>query len=36
MLNEFKTRIVSIADETKQQDWFNKEEFSVIMERFEE
>ena len=36
MLNEFKTRIVAIADETKQQDWFNKEEFSVIMERFEE
>ena len=36
MLNEFKTRIVAITDETKQQDWFNNEEFSVIMERFEE
>jgi C4-dicarboxylate transporter len=35
MLNEFKTRIVAIAAETKQQDWFNQEEFFVIIERFE-
>ena len=35
MVNEFKTRIVAIADETKHQDWFNNEKFYVIMERFE-
>lgn len=35
MVNEFRNRIVAIADETKHQDWFNKEEFYVIMERFE-
>jgi hypothetical protein len=35
MVNEFKTRILAIAAETKQQDWFNREEFFVIIERFE-
>jgi hypothetical protein len=35
MVNEFRNRIVAIAYETKHQDWFNKEEFYVIMERFE-
>jgi hypothetical protein len=35
ILNEFKSRIVAITDETVKQDWFNKQEFEAIMERFE-
>ena len=35
ILNEFKSRIVAISDETVKQDWFNKQEFEAIMERFE-
>ncbi len=34
-LNEFKSRIVSISDETAKQNWFNKQEFEAIIERFE-
>lgn len=34
-LNEFKSRIVSISDETRRQDWFNKQEFEAIIDRFE-
>ena len=35
ILNEFKSRIVSISNETIKQDWFNKQEFEAIVERFE-
>jgi hypothetical protein len=35
VLDEFKTRIVSISNESSRQNWFNKEEFSAIIERFE-
>jgi len=35
ILDEFKSRIISIIDETKQQNWFNKEEFNAILERFD-
>ena len=35
ILEEFKSRIISISDETRQQNWFNKEEFNAIVERFE-
>lgn len=35
ILEEFKTRIISISDETRRQKWFNKEEFNAIIERFE-
>ncbi|SHG75322.1 hypothetical protein SAMN05443549_106128 [Flavobacterium fluvii] len=35
ILEEFKSRIISINDETRQQNWFNKEEFNAIIERFE-
>jgi hypothetical protein len=35
ILNEFKSRIVAISDETIKQDWFNKQEFEAIIERFE-
>ena len=35
ILDEFKSRIISISDETRQQNWFNKEEFNAIVERFE-
>jgi len=34
-LTDFKSRIVSISDETIKQDWFNKQEFEGIIERFE-
>jgi len=34
-LEEFKTRILAISNETSRQNWFNKEEFSAIIERFE-
>ncbi|WP_281298990.1 DUF6155 family protein [Flavobacterium limnophilum] len=35
ILEEFKARIISISDETRQQNWFNKEEFNAILERFD-
>jgi Family of unknown function (DUF6155) len=35
VLEEFKTRILAISNETSRQNWFNKEEFSAIIERFE-
>ena len=35
ILEEFKSRIISISEETRQQKWFNKEEFNAIIERFE-
>ncbi|MBC7844937.1 MAG: hypothetical protein H7Y10_00415 [Flavobacterium sp.] len=35
ILEEFKSRIVAISDETRQQNWFNKEEFNAVIERFE-
>lgn len=35
ILNEFKSRIVAISNETIIQDWFNKQEFEAIVERFE-
>ena len=35
LLNEFKSRIVAISNETIKQDWFNKQEFEAIIERFE-
>lgn len=34
-LNEFKPRIVSISNETIKQEWFNKQEFEALVERFE-
>ena len=34
-LDKFKSRIVSISDETIRQNWFNKQEFEAIVERFE-
>jgi hypothetical protein len=35
ILEEFKTRIAAINDETMRQNWYNKEEFNAIIERFE-
>ena len=35
ILNEFKSRIVAISNETMKQDWYNKQEFEAIVERFE-
>jgi len=35
IVSEFKTRIVAISNEAMQQNWFNKEEFAAIVERFE-
>lgn len=35
ILEEFKSRIISISDETRKQNWFNKEEFNAVIERFE-
>ena len=35
ILEEFKTRIIAIDNETTRQNWINKEEFSAIIERFE-
>ena len=35
ILEEFKTRIIAINEESIRQNWFNKEEFSSIIERFE-
>ena len=35
ILNEFKTRISAINDQAVRQNWFNREEFTAIIERFE-
>lgn len=35
ILEDFKSRIVAISNETIHQNWFNKEEFNAIIERFE-
>ena len=35
ILTDFHSRIVSIANETSSQDWFNKLEFEAVLERFE-
>ena len=35
ILEDFKSRIVAISKETTQQNWFNKEEFNAIIDRFE-
>ncbi|MFI0490270.1 DUF6155 family protein [Flavobacterium sp.] len=35
VLEEFRTRILAISNETTRQNWFNREEFSAIIERFE-
>ena len=35
ILEEFKSRINLISEETRRQKWFNKEDFSTIIERFE-
>lgn len=35
ILEEFKSRIIAISDETQQQNWYNKEEFNATIERFE-
>ena len=35
ILNDFKSRIIAINNETMHQNWFNKQEFDAIIERFE-
>jgi hypothetical protein len=35
ILDEFKPRIVGISTESQIQNWFNKESFSAVTERFE-
>jgi putative NIF3 family GTP cyclohydrolase 1 type 2 len=35
ILEEFKSRIVGISTESQIQNWFNKESFSAVIERFE-
>lgn len=35
ILEEFKSRIIIISDEASQQNWFNKEEFNAVIERFQ-
>lgn len=35
ILEEFMPRITAISKETFQQNWFNKEEFNAVIERFE-
>jgi len=35
VLEDFKNRILGISNESIRQNWFNKEEFSAIIERFE-
>ena len=35
ILEDFKSRIVATSNETNRQNWFNKEEFNAIIERFE-
>lgn len=35
VLDEFKSRIVGICNESQTQNWYNKESFSAVIERFE-
>jgi hypothetical protein len=35
ILNEFKPRIIAINEETMRQNWYNRQEFDAIIERFE-
>lgn len=35
ILEEFKSRIVAISNETLRQNWYNKEEFNAVIERLE-
>lgn len=35
ILEEFMPRIIAISDEARQQNWFNKEEFNAVIERFD-
>jgi hypothetical protein len=35
ILEDFKSRILAINNETNHQNWFNKQEFNAIVERFE-
>ena len=35
ILEEFKSRLIAINEETMRQNWFNKEQFNAIIERFE-
>lgn len=35
ILEEFKSRIIAISEETRQQKWINREDFTAIIERFE-
>ena len=35
ILEEFKTRIQAISNESMRQNWYNKEEFNAIVDRFE-
>ena len=35
IFEDFKSRIAAISNETNHQNWFNKEEFHAIIERFE-
>jgi len=35
ILEDFKSRIVAISNETNRQNWFNKDEFNAIIERLE-
>ena len=35
ILNEFKSRIIAINNETSHQNWYNKQEFDAIIQRFE-
>lgn len=35
ILEEFKSRIIAVSDEADQQNWFNKEEFNAVIERFQ-
>lgn len=35
ILEEFKTRLLKISTETKHQNWYNKENFLTIIERFD-
>lgn len=36
ILNEFKSRIFAINEETSKQNWFNNPEFNAIVERFQD
>jgi len=35
ILEDFKSRIIAISNESNHQNWFNKEEFNAIIDRFE-